>query len=287
MQRWAGVVAGLAVVGLISGCGAGAPAAVSESRTMGMDEITAAQWESLAQRRIFFGHQSVGRNIMDGVRAVLAENPSIRLHLVNGTATGAVEGPAFMEADVGRNGDPRSKTDAFVAAVADGLTEPGGIAFHKYCYVDVTADTDIEALFGDYRSLMDDLRASQPELTIVHVTMPLTSNPDPALKGFAKRLLGRSPDVLLNRKRNAFNRLLRAEYGGREPIFDLALLESTRPDGSRSYFRHGTEVVYTLATEWTDDGAHLNEAASRIVAEQLLAFLAGLSAPAEPVTSGL
>jgi hypothetical protein len=286
MRRWATAVSGLAVCSLVFGCGAAPPAAV-EGGTMALSDVSPAQWEALAQRRIFFGHQSVGRNVMEGVREVLAENPSIRLHLVNGTETGSVEGPAFMEADVGRNGDPKSKTEAFVAAVADGLTEPGGIAFHKYCYVDVSENTDVQTLFEDYRSLMDDLRARHPQLTIVHVTMPLTSNPDPALKGFAKRLLGRAPDVLLNRKRNAFNRLLLAEYGSKEPVFDLARLESTRPDGSRSYFHHGTEVVYTLATEWTEDGAHLNEAARRLVAERLLAFLAGVAAPTEPAASAL
>lgn len=245
-----------------------------------MDQVSRTQWEALAQRRIFFGHQSVGRDILAGIRDVLSENPDIQLHLVNGNAPAAVDGPAFIEANVGQNGDPASKTREFVAAVSQGLTDPGAIAFHKYCYVDVTEETDIPQLFADYQSVMAELRSSHPELTIVHVTMPLTANGDSGLKGFAKRLLGRDPWVMLNRKRNEFNRLLVAQYADEEPIFDLALLESTRPDGTRASFRHGTEVVYTLANEWTTDGGHLNEAGRRMVAERLLVFLAGLSEPA-------
>jgi hypothetical protein len=247
---------------------------------MAMNDVSSAQWDSLACRRIFFGHQSVGRNILDGVRDVLAANPGIRLRLVNGTGTGKVQGAAFMEADIGRNGEPLSKTREFAAAVSAGLTEAGAIAFHKYCYVDVTGSTDIDGLFREYRSAMRDLRARHPELTVVHVTMPLTLNQDPALKGFAKRLLGRAPQVMLNLERNLFNRLLLEEYGGKEPVFDLALLESTRADGSRSSFRHGTGIVYTLAREWTSDGGHLNPAGRRMVAERLLVFLATLPAQA-------
>jgi hypothetical protein len=71
---------------------------------------------------------------------------------------------------------------------------------------------------------------------------------------------------------------MREAYAGRAPVFDLAVLESTRPDGSRVSYTQGADTVYTLAPEYTNDGGHLNEAAKRMVAEQLLIFLARLPA---------
>ena len=70
--------------------------------------------------------------------------------------------------------------------------------------------------------------------------------------------------------------LLRERFGGSDHIFDLALLESTRPDGSRAYSRYFGDKAFMLAPEWTDDGGHLNEAAQYHVAERLLVFLATL-----------
>src|SRR5262245_44380496 len=37
---------------------------------MGVSEISAADLETVARTRVFFGHQSVGMNILDGVPAV-------------------------------------------------------------------------------------------------------------------------------------------------------------------------------------------------------------------------
>lgn len=78
MQRnslWLVLAAG---VGL-SGCGGGdvedQAATVQTGITMAFADVTEAEWEGLASRRIFFGHQSVGRNILAGVRTFLATIP--------------------------------------------------------------------------------------------------------------------------------------------------------------------------------------------------------------------
>jgi hypothetical protein len=77
-----------------------------------------------------------------------------------------------------------------------------------------------------------------------------------------------------NHVRAGYNDLLHHEYGGKEPIFDLAALESTGPDRKTHTVRMGGERHPVLVPEYTDDGGHLNALGQRVVAEQLLLFLA-------------
>ena len=63
---------------------------------------------------------------------------------------------------------------------------------------------------------------------------------------------------------------------GKEPLFDLAMVESTYEDGSRYTFSANGHTYYALVPEYTKDGGHLNELGQKVAAEQLLIFLAGL-----------
>jgi hypothetical protein len=237
-----------------------------------LDAVAMADWQWLAGQRIFFGHQSVGQNIVDGIRDVLADHPEIAVRLVGTQQPELVAGPAFIHALVGRNGDVFSKTREF-RAILQGMREPVAIALHKYCYVDVGFETNPDSLFRSYQERMDSVRA--PGVTIVHVTIPLTTT-ESGVRGFAKRVLRRRTQVELNAIRNRYNDLLRDYYRGKEPVFDLAGLESTRPDGTRSFSLAGSGTVYSLTPEFTSDGGHLNQVGRRHLAEALLAFLARL-----------
>jgi hypothetical protein len=238
--------------------------------------LTDAQLQLLATRKIFFGHQSVGMNILQGVRDLMAQDPRLRLNIVRNADPGRVSGPALVESGIGKNFDPASKLDDFVAALDRGMGTRDAIAVCKLCYVDVTPATDVGQLFDLYRLHVDEVRARHPGITIVHVTLPLTAD-EPALKAFAKRALGRATGRDLNIKRNDYNRFLRDHYGSTDVIFDLAAAESTRPDGSRACFRAGNEMIYTLSPEFTSDGGHLNEAGRRIAAHEFLLALARAS----------
>jgi len=257
---------------------ASAAAATVKSPNPSIAEISDAQWARLAQRTIFFGHQSVGGNIVQGIEELMQAEPRIKLRVVRSPRPATVTGPAFVHFEIGKNYDPASKDTAFAAAL-DGLNSSGTIALYKYCFVDMAASTNPDSLFAEYELTTEAARASHPGLTIVHVTMPLLSaQPTSKLKLLVKRLLGRgeSPEVALNAKRNRFNRLLRQRYGNSDAFFDLASIESTRLDGSRSSFTLNGETVYTLAPEYTTDGGHLNAQGRRKAAEALLARLATL-----------
>jgi len=105
--------------------------------------------------------------------------------------------------------------------------------------------------------------------------VPLT-NLEPTTKAWIKGLLGRTTAQDVNVKRNEFNSLLRNTYLGIDPIFDLAQVESTHPDGTREYFTRDGKAIYTLAPEFTTDGGHLNEFGRQSAAEALLQILAKL-----------
>jgi lysophospholipase L1-like esterase len=135
----------------------------------------------------------------------------------------------------------------------------------------------VAQVFSNYRKGIAELHEKYPSLTVVRSTVPLTSDqPSQTIKDQIKDVLRELAGRDANVKRNEFNRMLKDEYGSKDPIVDLAEIESTHPDGSRSFFSRGTQKVYTLAPEFTRDGGHLNELGRRRLAERLLFLLANL-----------
>lgn len=238
-------------------------------------DITTEQWTRLADRRLFFGHQSVGGNILDGVAEVLRDHPEIPLRVIETADPAAMRGPGLYHARIGKNGEPETKLASFKQIAAAGMGE-GGTAMVKYCYVDVTGRTDPVALFESYRREVDSLRAAHPGLTIVHVTLPLET--DWGEYFHWKRVIRGQLTTHreLNFLRQRYNERLRETYGGREPVFDLAHLQSIGADGKVRTVRYRRTRVPILAREWTYDGGHLNEAGRRRIAEAFLATLASL-----------
>ena len=235
-------------------------------------DVTPQQWSALESRRLLFGHQSVGSNIVQGIAEVLARHPELKLRVVEANPLDKSAQPGLYHARIGQNGDPESKRTAF-ADLADSIASD--VAMMKFCYLDVDGRTDPNSLFAAYKREMTELRTRHPGLDIVHITMPLTDQgnwKERLMKGLKRQATARQ----LNRIRNRYNALLRDAYLGKEPVFDLARLESTRDDGSRVFFLEQSEPIYYLAPELTDDGGHLNPAGRRIVSERFLAFLATL-----------
>jgi len=218
------------------------------------------QLERVAARRIYFAHQSVGANIIAGLKE-LARSEDVAL-------------PRFSDSFVEENGAPLKKLQNFRAELAH---RPGvDVAILKFCYVDITADTDVRGLFEEYRDAVEELRAKYPRTTFVHVTLPLT-DVQGGVKAFAKRLLGRHPyGTVENLRREEYNALLRKAYAGREPLFDLARLESTDPAGHVVTVAWDGEAAPALASAYTDDGGHLNETGRVRAARELVRVLAAL-----------
>jgi hypothetical protein len=246
---------------------------VQQASSPAREVVTAEPlWGALSSRRVYFAHQSVGGNLVAGIEDLIAAGKAPGLAIVQTREPRVVTGGAFVHFVAGRNQDPASKNADFIKILDARPDRDGGIALLKYCYVDMTEQTDVAALFQAYRDMVATIRQRHPDLTVAHVTMPLTADEGGA-RALAKRLLGRPAVRGLNAKRNQFNALLRQAYQG-EVLFDLAQLESTRSDGSRESTMVGSDTVYALAPSYTYDGGHLNEYARRTFAAKLLAQLA-------------
>ena len=241
------------------------------------DRLPQAVWESVAKKKIYFGHMSVGTNILDGIHDLEGEGP-VQLNIVETSDPAAFEKAIFAHSPIGENARPRTKIDRFRAILESGVGDKADVALFKLCYVDIEGGTDIEALISAYDKTIGDLRSRYPKLTVAIVTAPLTAVPT-GLKASLKKRLGRGePDKAANAKRTLFNAHLRETYGDR--VFDLAELESTRPTGERVTFGMEGRMFEALEPSYTDDGGHLNAAGRRIAAAGLLRFLAGLDARA-------
>ena len=137
------------------------------------------------------------------------------------------------------------------------------------------ASNDPNAVFEYYKSTLDSLKNKYPNIKFVHLTIPLTTC-HKGWKALVKKMLGKEvAGYRENINRSKYNNLLKDFYKD-EPVFDLSLIESTYPNGTRESFEIDSNVYYALVPEYTNDGGHLNEFGCKIVAKKLIIFLADL-----------
>ena len=238
-----------------------------------IDTIPIATWEILAKKKIFFGHQSVGNNIIDGVEDLMKTHTGIKLHILRTEDPSGFSSGGFAHYSIGQNEKPETKIQDFERIMDQGIGSQADIAFFKFCYVDITAKTDIQKLFNEYKHTMDVIKNKYPKTTFLHCTVPLMTNPKSSIKSLIKKLLGRVSGIHNNVARNEFNELLRNEYSGKAMIIDIAEMESTYLDGTKESLMQDNKTYYSLIPDYTDDGGHLNELGRKQVAEEFLKLL--------------
>jgi len=212
-----------------------------------------SEWNNLNGKVVYFGHQSVGSNIMDGVRYTHTDE-------------------SIHEFYVGTNRDPESKIDDFKREIMMAKEEGKqiDIALMKFCYVDITSATDVDEVLARYLVTMMELQMEYPDVRFVHTTVPLTTEYLPTIskrnmKRLIKGLIGKPTyDKVANSKREEFNVKLR-ESVNEHFLFDLAKLES-----GGHYQEYG---VPALLPDYTEDGGHLNQLGRANVAKEFLSFL--------------
>jgi len=243
-----------------------------------LKNIPQQKWAELTNKKIYFGHQSVGFNIIDGMNSIMKELSDIKLNIQETKDLNSFSKPVFAHSPVGENEVPSSKIYDFRTTIETGIGDSVDIAFFKLCYIDIMADTDVEKVFGIYKEVLTNLAEKYSDVTFVHVTAPVRTVQAPGPKTWIKKILGKPLGGYEdNIKRNQFNEMLKKAYEGKEPIFDLAAAESTFPNGSRKTFQSNGKTYYSLIPEYTDDGGHLTDLGQKFVAEKFLVFLANLS----------
>lgn len=237
-------------------------------------QATAADLAVVTNRRVFFGHQSVGQNIISGVSGVFAEHSATPPEIVELTGGAAVpaggEGGLISHAMVGQNRFPESKLEEFANLLRTGMGKEVEVAILKFCYLDVDNGTDVDELFELYRSRMAELAQEFPDVRFIYATVPLRTEATD-LKQWVKELIGRPND---NAARERFNRLVRAEYADTGRLFDIAAIQSTEPDGTRVTRTHKGVIHFALFDGYASDPGHLNQQGSVRAASEFLALVA-------------
>ena len=231
-----------------------------------------SRWSAIANRTIYFGHQSVGSSVCTGVEG-LAKDYAVGLRVVQTHEPETVTGPAVVHFLAGQHRDYASKNAAVLRLLESETRARNPVVLLKYCYGDITYQREYRLLFDAYRDTVDTIQFEHPDVTLVHTTIPLTIA-ETGLKARTKQYLGRTSTRDAAIARHRYNELVRAEFGASEPIFDLAKVQATRPDGMVAGFTAGGSTIETLAPENTADGTGLNPRCSRIAAEKLLDVLA-------------
>jgi hypothetical protein len=224
-------------------------------------KISSSEVRRAAEARVFFGHQSVGGNVMKGITALFRVNGGGRPRYIDITG-----GNAFLprsdtgyiaHAFVGRNGRPLEKIADFDSILRGGAAKRIDVALLKLCYADVKANTDVEEVFHRYRAVLLALEEDYPEVTFLYSTVPLKTEA-PADNAARARL----------------NKLIRDEYGESGRLYDIAAVESTTLDGDRISGTYEGESYDALFPGFSTDGGHLNEAGATVAATALLKQIA-------------
>lgn len=245
----------------------------AESSGTGAGSIMIGVWDELPRKRVCFGHQSVGADIMKALSTISER----RLRIVESRDPAAFDHPVFAHFKVGHNRDPLSKCQDFSRVINGGVGERVDIAFFKFCYVDITAHTDIEGLFKEYQSVMESLSVRYPHAVFLHMTVPLRGIRNGVWTWMRQKVGGLNREWEDQVSRHRYNRLLRSAYGESGRLFDLAELETTYPDGRRSSVSYRGEIVPNLVPEYTHDGGHLVQQAAERIAKRLSSCLDGVN----------
>lgn len=243
-----------------------------------LQDIPPSKLEALSRNTYFFGHQSVGGNIIDGLKTLIADEPALKLSFVQSQTASDLAPGVFMHDLVGKNRHPESKLEQFQSAMDAGLGGQVDIAFLKFCYIDfVKNGASPQAIFAQYQQTLASLKSRYPHTRFIHFTAPLKSMPS-GVKVLVKDLIGkeiaeRSENVL----RANYNKLMREAYAGKEPLFDIARLESIDPATMETHtFSLDGQSYEAMAPGNTYDGGHLSESGKRWIAQQFIVFLADL-----------
>ena len=262
---------------MLCSCSGGEKGMMGENINKRIHDVPSAQWQQLAKSKIFWGHQSVGSNIIGGLQELLSANAQIPLKVEAVKQPYTLAIGTLSHDHVGTNGDPSSKIKDFVRIVEGGVGAQVDTAFFKFCFIDFNGKTDVQQVCTEYKKALQGLKAKYPAIQFMHATVPLVKV-ETGPKAWVKKILGRTLDGTKdNVKRHEFNEMLRAEYSGKDPIFDIAKYESTRPDGSRETFELDGKRYFALVPAYTSDGGHLNTLGSRYLASELLFVLVDAS----------
>jgi len=155
----------------------------------------------------------------------------------------------------------------------DASKDSGSIAFFKFCYIDICEKDDINSIFKYYKEKMLYLKEKYPDTKFIIFTVPLRAlqkGPKALVKKILMKPVGGEMD---NIKRDKYNNMILEELENEFPIFDIARVESTLPDGTAFTFKRKGKQYPCMPDIYTYDGGHLTKLGEKVVAHNLVNFL--------------
>lgn len=235
--------------------------------------------QSALSLRVLFGTQSIGSDIAKGVPAAFAQAKLPKPRVVKWSSARRFKGPILATATIGQTGDPRSKFRSFANLVNGAPRGSIRVAVMAFNYQDVSAETDVDALFQNYVETMDSLETANPDVTLIYSTVPITGSNSwrEVDAGTVEWLSGVTQPVWQeNIARERFNTLVRQQYGESGRLFDIAALEARVGKGKVAAKQHEGQWYHVLSPALSSDGRRLNAEGSRQLASELLKLIAAV-----------
>lgn len=234
---------------------------------------TQAQLADVARMRIFFGHQSVGQNIIEAIPDLYAAQNVPGPAIVESSAPIQMPGGYFQHALIGTNGDPLGKVSEFDRIMRSGVAGRVDMAAMKFCYIDFNEGTDVGQVFNVYKDTLERLSADYPNVTFMYVTVPLTTERSFVTRAKARLGLSDFNSPADNVVREKFNERVRGEYAGTGRLFDIAAAQSAE-DGVRALRNYGGADYYAMEASLASDLGHLNHTGATAIGSTFLEAIA-------------
>jgi hypothetical protein len=233
--------------------------------------------------RVLFGHDELGANITSGVPKAYQNAKLTAPRVAVWKKVMRDKQPVFAHALVGESGDPRSRLKDFAALVNDAPRGSIDVALMNFSYADVTADSDVGDIFGQYTATMEALENAHPDVVFLYTTVPVTTENSWKQMDAAKvtGLAGAVQPVWQhNIARERYNALVRERYAASGRLFDIAALEARIKGDRVAAKEHQGQWFYVLNPALAaKDGRRLNSTGSTRLATELLRMV-------EAVTKG-
>ena len=131
-----------------------------------MDNYDIELVNALKGKKIYFGHMSVGYNIINGVTDLCSKDSQLSdWNVIEINAIKDIDTKGLFHSRNGKNGLPKSKCDAFNNFLAkDKIGDHLDIAFFKFCYVDVEKESNVQEIFDYYVKIVSEIKKQYPSV---------------------------------------------------------------------------------------------------------------------------
>jgi len=199
----------------------------------------ARKLEVIASRAIFWGHRSVGENVLRGLQRLMLAYPQSGLAVLETDRPSRVRPGVLAHALIGPGDyNARNKIRAFDSLMRGGMADAAQIAGVKLCFTDGDVQLDPAGVFMLYKETLEALKKRYPKVRFVHFTIPVTLYATEAE----------------NPSREVYNELLRREPAFKgDGMLDIAAWECQDAAGRCIRDGKGNRM---LRQEYTEDNVH-------------------------------